>query len=161
MKSKAQLLYKRYLEKICFAYKIPLFQELKSGNKIYDFYIPTSPPIVLEVDGEQHESTKINKFFFKTLDQLQKYRENDKERDMLFNMGKIHLIRIKSNVFLSFSEFFELLEKNKTFEILDLGADIDNAYFRTFERDRERKEKRREENRRIKTEKKKKNSNGN
>lgn len=157
MNSKAHNIYKGYLEKICARYKIPLFKELKSGSKKYDFYIPTSPPIVLEVDGEQHESTKTG-FFFKTLESLQRYRENDRERNFLFNMGKIHLIRIKSTLILSMSEFIDLLEENGTFEILDNGVDVENAHFRTFERDRERKEKRRETNRRIKEEKKKKHS---
>ena len=153
MNSKAHLLYKKYLEKICFSYKIPLFKELKSGSKKYDFYIPTLPPIVVEVDGEQHENTKVDKFFFKTLEQLENYRENDNERNFLFNIGKIHLIRIKSNIFFSFSEFIDLLEETKTFELLDKGADKDNAYFRIFERDRKYKNDRRTKNREIKKEK--------
>ncbi|MGL5717864.1 hypothetical protein [Cetobacterium sp.] len=161
MKSKAHILYAKHLERLCLAYKIPLFKELKAGSKSYDFYIPTNPPIVLEVDGIQHENTKVDKFFFKNLDSLQKYRENDKERNFLFNVGKIHLIRIKSNVFLSFAQFIELLEETKTFEILDLGVDIENAYFRTFERDRERKEKRRRENKLFKKQRKEKDSSRN
>lgn len=160
MNSKAHNIYKGYLEKICSRHKLPLFKELKSGSKKYDFYIPTSPPIVLEIDGIQHESTKTS-FFFKTLEALQRYRENDRERNFLFNMGKIHLIRIKSTLILSMSEFIDLLEENGTFDIIYKGVDVENAHYRAFERDRARKEKRKAENRRIKEEKKKRYSDGN
>lgn len=158
MNSKAHILYKGYLEKVCSRYKIPLFKEVKSGSKKYDFYIPTLPPIVLEVDGEQHESTKINKFFFKDLEALQNYRENDKERNFLFNIGSIHLIRIKSTTLMNLSEFIDLFEETGAFEILEDGVDVNNAYYRAFERDRKFKEERKAKNRKFKEEKKKRDS---
>lgn len=73
----------------------------------YDFIIPTTPPINIEVDGENHR--KFNDFFFKSDEQFDKYKSNDNLRRKLHNAGNIYLINIPDNETWTYSKFKKLM----------------------------------------------------
>lgn len=107
MISKAHLHFQNLLKKICKIYNLTLMQELKNGDKKYDFYIPTFPPIVIEVDGVQHFATKTDGFFFKDEESLRKYKSNDREREIEHKLGHIKMFRFKTDQFPTLNELIE------------------------------------------------------
>ena len=73
----------------------------------YDFLIPTTPPIALEFDGENH--FKPNTHFFKTTEAFDNYKKNDNAKNELSRLGKVHLIRT-TNEALTLAELEVLFE---------------------------------------------------
>lgn len=147
MLSKAHIHMSKQLKKIANSFKIILLTEVKEGNKKYDFYFPSSPPIVIEVDGNNHNQTKADGFFFKTSEALSRYKQNDEERNFYHRLGKIILFRFTDKDFPNVSELLEIFGA-EVIEILKNGEDKRNAYYKAIEynkeQDRRRKEKAKE-----------------
>lgn len=137
MLSKAHLHMKKQLSKISKSFKTTLLCEVKEGNKRYDFYFPTKTPIVIEVDGTNHQQTKADGFFFKTDIQLLKYIRNDLERDRLNRKGKIILFRFTDKEFPSVSEILEILG-DRCIQLLNEGDDINNAFYKNERRNKQK-----------------------
>ncbi|MGL5718396.1 MAG: hypothetical protein ACRCX2_35660 [Paraclostridium sp.] len=152
--SRAQLHMSKCLNKICKAYGITLIEELTKGDKRYDFYIPTFPPVVIEVDGCQHEATKADGHFFKSSEQLEKYKRNDYERRMEHKLGKIRMYRFTDQDFPSVGELVDLLERH-----LKNGENEEDANLKRIRFNQERDRKTREFNKRVREESKRRNSN--
>jgi hypothetical protein len=151
--SKAQVHMRKCLQKICDAYNITLITELKSGDKRYDFYIPTYPPLVIEINGSQHTATKIDGHFFKTEEQLEKYKTNDFERRREHKLGKINLITFSDREFPSISELIDTLDK-----YLKNGEDENNANLKRIRNNQERDRRNKEYYRELRERAKKRNS---
>lgn len=124
---------KKILEKVCKAYGVQLLSEVKAGSKRYDFYIPTFPPIVFEVDGQQHKQTKTDNFFFKKIEQLEQYKKNDYERRKSAKLGEIVLFNFEDNEFPSIIEIEELIG-----QYLEKGVNEKDAYYIKERRVREK-----------------------
>ncbi|MGL5746326.1 MAG: hypothetical protein ACRCXX_14455 [Cetobacterium sp.] len=156
MLSKAHIYLSKALKKLCKIYGVTLLEEVVNGSKRYDFYIPTLPPVVVEMDGVQHKDTKANSFFFKKFEQLQNYKKNDYERKKSARQGKIILFNFTTDEFPSLDELDALLG-----EYLNEGENEKDAYLikrKTTERAELRK---RELNKEQRAKAKEKNSNGN
>lgn len=146
MLSKAQIHMSKLLKKISKSYNVELIEELVEGNKRYDFYFTSSPPIVIECDGNQHTINKADGFFFKTTEQLLKYKKNDAERELFNTLGKIKLIRFSDQDFPSLSELLDIFEQTGILEILEKGNDEDNANYQRIKYAEEQNRRRREQN---------------
>lgn len=144
MLSKAHLHMKKKIKEICKKFNITLLTEVREGEKRYDFYIPTKPPIVIEVDGINHQLKKADGFFFKTEEQLLRYKSNDYERNRLHNIGRIILFRFSDK---EFPNIVEILNKfgDDVIEILKKGADPENAHFKTIIKNQEFNRRRKEQ----------------
>lgn len=153
MISKAHKHMEIILNKISKSFDVMLLKEVKEGSKRYDFYFPTNPPIVIEVDGDNHNLKKADGFFFKTDKSLLNYKLNDMERERFKRLGKIILFRFTDKEFPSLSEFMEIIGE-ETINLLKKGIDENNAYAKTIIKNREyanrRKEQIREFKKRIK-----------
>lgn len=147
MLSKAHIHMSKQLKKIASSFKITLLTEVKEGNKRYDFYFPSSPPVVIEVDGNNHGQTKADGFFFKTSESLSRYKQNDEERNFYHRLGKIILFRFTDEEFPTISELLDIFGEN-VITILKNGEDKNNANYKAIkynqEQDRRRKEKAKE-----------------
>lgn len=141
------------LNKISKSFNVMLLKEVKEGNKKYDFYFPTMPPIVIEVDGNNHNLKKADGYFFKTDKSLINYKLNDLERNRFNRMGRIILYRFSDKEFPSLSELLDIFG-DTTINILRKGIDENNAYAKAIIRNREyykrRKDKIRELSEKIK-----------
>lgn len=146
MLSKAQIYMGKLLKKISKSYDVELIPELAEGSKRYDFYFTSSPPVVLEIDGNQHAIDKADGFFFKTTEQLLKYKKNDAERELFNTLGKIKLIRFSDQDFPSLSELLDIFEKTGILEILKKGNDEENAHYQRIKYTEEQNRRRREQN---------------
>lgn len=146
MLSKAQIHMSKLLKKISKSYNVELIEELVEGNKRYDFYFTSFPPICIEVDGNQHAISKADGFFFKTTEQLLKYKKNDAERELFNTLGKIKLIRFSDQDFPSLSELLDIFEQTGILEILEKGNDEDNANYQRIKYAEEQNRRRREQN---------------
>ena len=146
MLSKAQIHMSKLLKKISKSYNVELIEELVEGNKRYDFYFTSFPPIVIEVDGMNHHFSKADGFFFKTTEQLLKYKKNDAERELFNTLGKIKLIRFSDQDFPSLSELLDIFEQTGILEILEKGNDEDNANYQRIKYAEEQNRRRREQN---------------
>lgn len=146
MLSKAQIHMSKLLKKISKSYDVELIPELSEGSKRYDFYFTSSPPVVLEIDGNQHAINKADGFFFKTTEQLLKYKKNDAERELFNTLGKIKLIRFSDQDFPSLSELLDIFEQAGILEILEKGNDEDNANYQRIKYTEEQNRRRREQN---------------
>lgn len=146
MLSKAQIHMSKLLKKISKSYDVELIEELVEGNKRYDFYFTSFPPICIEVDGNQHAISKADGFFFKTTEQLLKYKKNDAERELFNTLGKIKLIRFSDQDFPSLSELLDIFEQTGILEILEKGNDEDNANYQRIKYAEEQNRRRREQN---------------
>lgn len=146
MLSKAQIHMSKLLKKISKSYNVELIEELVEGNKRYDFYFTSFPPICIEVDGNQHAINKADGFFFKTTEQLLKYKKNDAERELFNTLGKIKLIRFSDQDFPSLSELLDIFEQAGILEILEKGNDEDNANYQRIKYAEEQNRRRREQN---------------
>lgn len=136
----------KLLKKISKSYDVELIPELSEGSKRYDFYFTSSPPVVLEIDGNQHAINKADGFFFKTTEQLLKYKKNDAERELFNTLGKIKLIRFSDQDFPSLSELLDIFEQAGILEILEKGNDEDNANYQRIKYTEEQNRRRREQN---------------
>lgn len=109
MLSKAHIHLGKVLKKLCSNYNVTLLEEVVNGDMRYDFYIPTSTPIVIEMDGTQHKATKADGHFFKTGEALSKYLKNDFERKRSAKHGKIILFNFTTKDYPSVTELEELI----------------------------------------------------
>ena len=136
MLSKGHLHLKKLLETFCKLHELELMTEVKEGDLRYDFYIPTSPPLVLEFNGIQHKMDSPDGFFFKTTQDLLHYKKNDSFRKQLHKSGRIILIEIEDE-----NIEYDTLEKIllKYQEIIKKGSNNKNAHFKRIVSDRERK----------------------
>ena len=149
MVSKAHKHMELILNKISKKFNIMLLKEVKEGNKRYDFYFPTKPPIVIEVDGENHNAKKADGFFFKNDLSLINYKLNDLERERFNRIGRIILFRFTDKEFPTLSEFFDKIG-DETINLLKEGIDENNAYAKTIIKNREYNQRRKEKNREFK-----------
>lgn len=156
MLSKAHKYLSRALNKLCKIYNVTLIEELVDGSKRYDFYIPTKVPVVIECDGTQHNNTKADKFFFKNIDQLEKYKKNDYERKKSAKQGNIILFNYTTDDFPSIEE----LEREIGPYLLEGDNDRDANLIKRRNTESEKLRKR-EFNRECREKAKKKYSNGN
>lgn len=131
MLSKAHKHMHTQLKKISNSFHIPLLTEVKEGSKRYDFYFPSSPPCCIEVDGTNHNQEKADGYFFKTGEQLSKYKQNDMERNYKHKIGRIVLFRFSDKEFPSVSELLDIFGED-VIEILKNGADERNAHYRAI-----------------------------
>jgi hypothetical protein len=136
------------LKKISKMFNVELLTEVKEGSKRYDFYFPTNPPIVIEVDGDNHQLKKADGFFFKSDESLIKYKLNDLERERFKRLGKIILFRFSDKEFPSISEILDILG-DQNIEILKKGIDKRNAYAKSIIKNREYSERRKEQIRKL------------
>jgi hypothetical protein len=97
------------LTKLCSKHDLVLMEEVVDGDMRYDFYIPTSTPIVIEVNGTQHDLRKADGHFFKTGYDLEKYIKNDYKRKNMDKHGKVTLINFTTEDFPSVEELEEIL----------------------------------------------------
>jgi hypothetical protein len=141
MKSKAHSHMEICLKSICKSFNLPLLCEHKDGDKRYDFFIPTEPPVVVEVDGTQHFQDKADGFFFKSAESLQKYKQNDAERRLLNKLGKIRLYRFTTEEYPSITELLDIID----LDLLKKGVSL--AYGKKTERNKEISERRKEQSR--------------
>ncbi|MGL4998324.1 MAG: hypothetical protein ACRC5T_05090 [Cetobacterium sp.] len=160
MASKGQKQLSKSLNSICKSFGVILFEELAIGNKRYDFYIPLYPPVCIEFDGVQHDDVVAGSFFFKTADSLQKYKENDFERNRLHKLGSIRLYRFRDNDLPNTVELLDIFEEDGILEEMREGVDEENAYVRKKRRDEESSERRKTKNREFRENIKKRNSSG-
>lgn len=137
MLSKGHLHLKSLLKTFCKLHDLELLTEVKEGDLRYDFYIPTSPPIVLEFNGSQHNLEQADGFFFKTTEALLHYKKNDVFRRQLHSSGRIILIEI-DNENIGYDELEMLLLKHQ--KVIERGLENKNAHFKRVVSDRERKE---------------------
>ena len=142
MLSKAHLHMRKLLKDISRYYNVPVFEEVKEGNKKYDFYFPSSPPLCIEVNGEQHFSSKVDGFFFKEAKTLLSYKKNDEERISFHKLGRIFLLSFSTEDFPTFDEFISLLSSTGTEQILKNGVDELNVYYQRYKRDKGKSEER-------------------
>ncbi|MGL4452474.1 MAG: hypothetical protein ACRCTZ_15015 [Sarcina sp.] len=156
MLSKAHIYLAKALRKVCKMYNVTLLEEVVNGSKRYDFYIPTSIPIVIECDGVQHKDTKANSFFFKKFEQLQNYKKNDYERKKSARQGKIILFNFTTDEFPSIDELDELLS-----EYLSEGENEKDAYLIKRKATERAELRKRELNKEQRAKAKEKSSNGN
>jgi hypothetical protein len=115
---------RKILTKICKRFELTLLEEVKDGDKRYDFYLPTLPPIVIEVDGSQHKQTKADGFFFKDDKSLSDYKKNDAERNLLNKLGRIKLYRFTTSDDISLESVLNALDV----ETLNGGDDERNIH---------------------------------
>lgn len=142
MLSKAHLHMKKILKIISKIYNVVLLEEVREGSKKYDFYFPTSPPICIEVNGEQHYSEKIDGFFFKKTKDLLKYKKNDEERHNFHKLGKICLLNFDTNYFPTVNDLELLFKKNEIDKIMEKGNDEYNVYYQRYKRNQEQSDER-------------------
>ena len=147
MISKAQAFLEKQLKIIEKIYKVPLLTEVKEGNKRYDFYFPTNPPICFECSGEQHYQNNVDGFFFKSSEQLLKYKKNDSERKYFDKIGKIILIEYTDKEFPDIDEIIKDLTERNAIKVLEKGSDENNAYYSRIVYNQKQSERRKELNR--------------
>lgn len=109
MLSKAHIHLGKVLKKLCSELNVTLLEEVVNGDMRYDFYIPTATPIVIEMDGAQHQATKADGHFFKTGEALSKYLKNDFERKRSAKHGKVILFNFTTKDYPSVAELNELI----------------------------------------------------
>lgn len=112
MLSKAHVYLGKALQKLCNKYNVTLLEEVVNGDMRYDFYIPTNPPIVIEMDGTQHNLRKADGHFFKTGEALSKYIKNDFERKRSAKHGKIILFNFTTKDFPSVEELEKIIAQH-------------------------------------------------
>lgn len=147
MISKAQAFLEKQLKIIEKIYKVPLLTEVKEGNKRYDFYFPTNPPLIFEVNGSQHTQNYVDGFFFKSSKQLLDYKRNDSERKFFDKIGKIILIEYTDQEFPDIDEIIKDLTKRNAIKVLEKGPDKNNAYYSRIVYNQRQSERRKELNR--------------
>lgn len=141
MLSKAHIHMRGKLRTICNKFNVELLEEVKSGDKRYDFYIPTFPPVVIEVDGTNHNLNKADGFFFKDSIQLAKYKKNDLERNKLNKKGSIVLYRFTDKEFPSIVELLDIID----IELLKKGDNEKDAFLKDVRYAEELKRRRNEQ----------------
>ena len=147
MISKAQAFLEKQLKVIEKIYKVPLLTEVKEGNKRYDFYFPTNPPVVVECNGKQHTQDHADGFFFKSSKQLLDYKKNDSERKLFDKIGKIILIEYTDEEFPDIDEIIKDLTERNAIKVLEKGPDENNAYYSRIVYNQKQSERRKEFNR--------------
>lgn len=145
MISRGQKHMKQLLSVVSKIYNIPLFEEIKEGNKRYDFYFPTNPPLIFEVNGKQHKYNQADGFFFKTTEALLKYKKNDLERKVYNKTGSILLLEFDDDEFPSLNEILKTLEEHDAIKILEKGVDTYNAYYESYRYNKEQEGRRKEQ----------------
>lgn len=145
MISRGQKHMKQLLSVVSKIYDVPLFEEVKEGNKRYDFYFPTNPPLIIEYNGKQHQYNKIDGFFFKNTESLLKYKRNDLERKVYNKVGNILLLEFEDDEFPSLNEILKIFEDNQAIKILEKGVDTSNAYYCSYKYNRDKEERRKEQ----------------
>ncbi|MGL6132243.1 MAG: hypothetical protein ACRCZ9_11595 [Fusobacteriaceae bacterium] len=123
MLSRAHMYMAKALKKLCEDNSVTLMEEVVNGDMRYDFYIPTSPPVIIEVDGTQHNLRKADGHFFKTGDDLSKYLKNDFERKRSAKHGKVILFNFTTKDFPSVEELRNKVQQHLT------GGDNGNDKF--------------------------------
>ncbi|EHO19763.1 hypothetical protein HMPREF9466_01694 [Fusobacterium necrophorum subsp. funduliforme 1_1_36S] len=95
MLSKGHLHLKKLLETFCKLHELELMTEVKEGDLRYDFYIPTSPPLVLEFNGIQHKMDSPDGFFFKTTQDLLHYKKTILSENNYIKLEESFLLKSK------------------------------------------------------------------
>ncbi|MGL6099767.1 MAG: hypothetical protein ACRC0G_09090 [Fusobacteriaceae bacterium] len=132
MISKAQLYMSKALRVLCKNYDVELMEEVVDGDMRYDFYIPTNPPILIEVDGVQHNLRKADGHFFKTGDDLENYLKNDFERKRRADHGRVILFNFTTEEFPSVEELEKKLKQH-----LIGGNDENDKFLKKLRRTKE------------------------
>ena len=161
MLSKSHLHMRKILNVVSKMYNVVFFEEVKEGNKKYDFYFPTSPPFVIEIDGTQHNLNGADGFFFKKTKDLLKYKKNDEERNNFDKLGRIKLLRFTTDDFPTIDEMENIINGNNINEILEGGNDEYNIFYQRFRRNKEQSEERKRINKEYRKKFKERNSNFN
>ena len=130
--SKGESIMLNILQSYLKQFNIRLLEEVRTRGYRYDFYIPTKPCIVIELDGSQHKN--YTEFFHKNFDNFIKSRERDKLKDIETDI----MIRIDYDIFLK-DNFIILDELKKYKNILKLGENKNDEFIIRQERKREYK----------------------